>query len=388
MKAIFRFLVVLGVLSWNIGVVIAGPPLQAPTGQEYTVQRGDCLATIAERQLGGQQFWPAIYEATNQWAQNNSRFTLITNPQLIHKGQILWIPSTAELKPVEVFTATGQTGLLTVDINYIGNFYREVFNYSKDAPNIRHFAVVVPEAAYQKEPNQPGWVCSVVKFPAPGQPLEPRENKGGPEISMDLSVLHPVPYQAELAPGRYYVGGCFIAAALSREEAGVSDDVILYAGITGGGASSEYMLVDVKPGERRDIVFTLTDKNGWACPWVYVFNGDTFDRRSEILRNLKSPLLETAERTDLGRVTAQDGIIRLQIREEKAEITYLDALYLEVNGQTVKPVDASLAETDGDYQVLRQGDVYEVRFDVSAIIPEKQVVQAVLVSTGYYLPEY
>lgn len=386
MKTIFRFLMVLGGWGWLIGGVMAGPPLQAPTGQEYTVKRGDSLATIAEKQLGQQRFWPGIYEATNQWARSNSRFTPISNPNLIHKGQILWIPSAAELTPVAVTTATTQTGLLTVDIDYIGNFYRETFNYSKDAPNIRHFAVVVPEAAYKKEPNQPGWVCSVVKFPAPGEPLQPRENK--PEILIDLSVLHPVPYQAELAPGRYYVGACFIAAPLSREEAGVGDDVILYAGITGGGASSDYMLVDVKPGERRDIVVTLTDKNGWACPWVYTANGYAFTRRSEILRNLKGSSLEAAERTDLGGVTAQEGAIRLQIREEKAEITYLDALYLEVNGRIVKPADSLLAEADGNYLVLRQGEVYEAQFDVSAIAAEKQPLKAVLVSTGYYLPEF
>lgn len=386
MRIIFRFLVVVGMLGWNIAGGMAGPPPQAPTGQEYTVKRGDSLATIAEKQLGQQRFWPGIYEATNQWARSNSRFTPINDPNLIHQGQILWIPSATELAPVAATAATTQTGLLTVDINYIGNFYRETFNYSKDAPNIRHFAVVVPEAAYKKEPNQPGWVCSVVKFPAPGEPIQPRENK--PEILIDLSVLHPVPYLAELAPGRYYVGACFIAAPLSREEAGVSDDVILYAGITGGGASSDYMLVDVKPGERRDIVFTLTDKNGWACPWVYTFNGYTFTRRSEILRNLKDQSLEAAERTDLGWVAVREGVVRLQIREEKAETTFLDALYLEVNGRIIKPEDSLLAEADGEYLVLRQGDVYEVRFDVLGIAAEQQPVKAALVSTGYYLPGF
>jgi hypothetical protein len=40
----------------------------------------------------------------------------------------------------------------------------------------------------------------------------------------------------------------------------------LYAGITGGGASSEYRLVTIQPGGQQDIVIVLTDKDGWACP--------------------------------------------------------------------------------------------------------------------------
>ena len=194
-------------------------------------------------------------------------------------------------------------------------------------------------------------------------------------MNWDLTVLHPVPYQAELKPGQYYVGGCFIAAPLSRQEAGVGDEVILYAGITGGGASSDYRMVTVEPGRPKDITITLTDKDGWACPWAYVFDGTAFERRTEILRNLKSKSLETTQRNPLGPVPVQDGIIRLQIREEKPEIAYLDALHLEVGGIQVR-LDARshqaglLNEVDGQYLALRQGDVYELVFDVSAIVDD------------------
>jgi hypothetical protein len=198
--------------------------------------------------------------------------------------------------------------------------------------------------------------------------------------------LHPVPYQAELKPGRYYVGGCFIAAPLSREEAGVGDDAILYAGITGGGASSDYQVVTIEPGGRRDITIFLADRDGWACPWVYVFNGQTFARRSEILRNLNAKTLETTQRVPLGAVTVQDGMIRLQIREEKPETTYLDTLYLEVAGTPVwpEPRHRLLVSVDQNYLVLRQGDVYELTFDVSAIAGDVTVVEATIISTGYY----
>src|SRR5260221_7160664 len=36
-------------------------------------------------------------------------------------------------------SATGDAGLLDVDIDYKGSFYTETFNYSRKAKNIRHF---------------------------------------------------------------------------------------------------------------------------------------------------------------------------------------------------------------------------------------------------------
>lgn len=390
MKRIVKLLITLSILLGSVHAVMAAPI--AKTGDEYMVQPGDCLAKVAERFYGNQRFWPAIWQATNRQALTDSRFTMISNPNLIHSGQILWLPAEVELLPVEASPAQSDTaadtpGRLTVDIVYTGQFYRETFNYSKDALNIRHFAVVMPAAQYEANPHLPGHICSSLAFSPVGEPLQFRSDLR--EVNWDLSVLHLVPYQAELKPGRYYVGGCFIAAPLSREEAGVGDDVILYAGITGGGASSAYQVVTIEPGGQHTITITLTDRDGWACPWVYVFNGQTFERRSEILRNLNAKTLETTQRTPLGAVPVQDGLIRLQIREEKAETTYLDALYLEIGGTPVWP-DAKLSQAgllagvDQHYLVLRQGDIYELIFDVSAIADNDAPVEVTIVAAGYY----
>ena len=379
MKQMIRLLAALGILAWSAGAALAAPPIQTDGGQEYTVQRGDCLATVAERFLGGQQHWPEILQATNSRALADSRFTMISEPDLIHAGQKLWVPAAGAEQAGSDQSATGR---LTVDVEYTGKWYRDTFHYSKEAPNIRHFAVVVPEAQYRENPHEPGQICSIVSFPAGDGPLQVRGDIRN--TAWDLSVLHPVPYQAELKPGRYYVGGCFIAAPLSRQEAGVGDDVILYAGITGGGASSDYRLVTIQPGARQDIIIFLTDKDGWACPWVYVFNGDSFERRSEILRNLKSKAREATQRQVLGAVPVQNGVIRLQIREEKPETTYLDALYLEVGGTSVRPDASLLADVDQRYLVLRQGDGYELTFDVAAIAGDAASIEATLVAAGYY----
>ena len=55
-----------------------------PSGQNYTVKRGDCLWNIAKRFYGNGAKYTTIYIA------NRSK---IRNPNLIYPGQVLWIPS-------------------------------------------------------------------------------------------------------------------------------------------------------------------------------------------------------------------------------------------------------------------------------------------------------
>lgn len=55
-----------------------------PSGQNYTVKRGDCLWNIAKRFYGNGAKYTTIYNA------NRSK---IRNPNLIYPGQVLWIPS-------------------------------------------------------------------------------------------------------------------------------------------------------------------------------------------------------------------------------------------------------------------------------------------------------
>ena len=60
-----------------------------PSGQNYTVKRGDCLWNIAKRFYGNGAKYTTIYNA------NRSK---IRNPNLIYPGQVLWIPSEEERK--------------------------------------------------------------------------------------------------------------------------------------------------------------------------------------------------------------------------------------------------------------------------------------------------
>lgn len=55
-----------------------------PSGQNYTVKRGDCLWNIAKRFYGNGSKYTTIYNANRD---------KIKNPNLIYPGQVLWIPA-------------------------------------------------------------------------------------------------------------------------------------------------------------------------------------------------------------------------------------------------------------------------------------------------------
>lgn len=58
----------------------------ATAGRTYTVVSGDSLSKIAQRELGDASKWKAIYEANRD---------KIDDPDLIHPGQVLTLPSNA-----------------------------------------------------------------------------------------------------------------------------------------------------------------------------------------------------------------------------------------------------------------------------------------------------
>jgi len=55
-----------------------------PSGQNYTVKRGDCLWNIAKKYYGNGSKYTTIYNANRD---------KIKNPNLIYPGQVLWIPA-------------------------------------------------------------------------------------------------------------------------------------------------------------------------------------------------------------------------------------------------------------------------------------------------------
>jgi hypothetical protein len=280
-------------------------------------------------------------------------------------------------------TGTPGKSILEVDIDYTGSWYVDTFDYSREAENIRHFVLIVPESEASRA--DAGWIFTSVVIQPDGS-LSVRDDRQ--DYAWGLDYLYEAPqgyFEGEFEPGTYAVAGEFIAGPLSREEAGAGEDAILWAGVTGGGASSEYEMVTLDAGATTSLNIPLTDANGWACPWLYVFNGTTFERRTEILRHLRGKDQARTEITPLGPVTARDGAIVIRIVEEKDEVTYLDALVLLIDGVPVFADQSVQVNTaDGDYLILRRGESVELRFQVPASFATGDSVS--VIAAGYYLP--
>lgn len=85
------FITLLGLSLGMTGLAYA----QTPEGREYTVQREDWLSKLAEKEYGDPLAFPAIVEATNAKAAEDSSFAVIDNPDLIEVGQKVWLPTEA-----------------------------------------------------------------------------------------------------------------------------------------------------------------------------------------------------------------------------------------------------------------------------------------------------
>ena len=268
-------------------------------------------------------------------------------------------------------------GTLEVDINYTGHWYRDTFDYARDAENIRHVVLVRPVS--EGVPDDAGWIFTSL-VPQEDGSWTVREDRQ--EYAFALPFIYDAPqgyFHGEFEPGQYAIAAAFIASPLSRDDAEAGEDAVLWAGVTGGGASTDYQFVTLEAGETTSLTIPITDGNGWACPWLYVADGDGFERRFEILRNVRGADHEQTEITPLG--VAQDGVLTIRIAEEKAEITYLDALYLEVDGVAIYAENPQLAADDGGYVILHQGEFVDLRF----LVPDN-VGAVSIVANGYYAP--
>ncbi len=282
-------------------------------------------------------------------------------------------------------------GKLAVAITYTGDFYRATFGYTPDAPNIRHYALILPASALAEHGKDAAGVFSGLAFPAPDEDVAWRAEVAGAQ-DWALPYLHAAPggtIVVPLPPGDYAVWAAFIAAPLSRAEAGVGEDAILWAGVTGGGASTRTpVTVTVAAGETTAVTLPLTDANGWACPWLYVHDGDEYVRTTEVLRTpAAEPPAPYREVTRLGRVPVVDGAVRLRLAEEKDEVTTLDAFTIVANGVHLAPDgQPALAAADGATVDLAQGEHLDLTFTLPPALAARPWVQTSVTAVGFYLP--
>jgi hypothetical protein len=294
---------------------------------------------------------------------------------------------TASIDPTTV--PTEPAALLQVDVDYRGAWYRETFSYTKDADHVAHFVLVMPEG--QVDAATAEQVFSSIDFSAAPATLAVRA--GREEFDWALEHVYFAPegrFQGTFEPGTYYAAAGFVTAPVTREEAGHADEDILYAGMTGGGASTEYLRIEIEPGQNA-LLLSLTDADGWACPWLYVYDGDGFRRRTEILRNVRGKENEQKETSPIGRVEIVDGSITLMVAEEKDEITCIDQLYIlaegiEVRADPANPAAARVAEEDDDYLLIANGESHRFRFSLPDAFAGKARADVSVVVSGFYAP--
>ncbi len=290
------------------------------------------------------------------------------------------------VKPPSV---ASDTGVLDVNIDYRGTWYRETFSYTREAENIAHFVIVMPESEVDR--GTADQIFSSIDFERLPDVLTLREDRS--EFAWALDYLHEAPaghFRGQFEPGVYYVAAAFVAAPLGREEAGAPDDAILYAGMTGGGASTDYWKIKIASGENA-IIVSLTDRDGWACPWLYVYDGRAFERRTEILRNVRGRQNERTEVSSIGQVEVVDGFVVLRIAEEKRELTFIDEFYILVDGVKVQVegdsgAAVSVIAKDGDYLILAEGEFHEFRFRLPEMFTARRWGVVSVVVSGYYVP--
>jgi hypothetical protein len=283
-------------------------------------------------------------------------------------------------------------GILEMDIVYSGDWYRETFSYTRQAENIKHFVLVMPERLYLTYQVPAHDVFLSIQFPT--NPDDPLVKEGREEFSWAFDYLYEAAegrFREEFAPGRYYVAVAFIAAPISRDEANESDDGLLYPGITGGGASTDYQEIVMEPEQIRSVTWHITDADGWACPWVYVYDGRRFVRMTEILRDLRGKQSERTEVSRIGLVRTVGDTIIVRVAEEREEIAFIDQLYLVVDGVKVvaesdPQVAAKVAEIDQNYLIITSGEFYEFKFRRRGSFVGGELADVLVVASGFYVP--
>lgn len=128
-----------------------------------------------------------------------------------------------------------------------------------------------------------------------------------------------------------------------------------------------------------------------ACPYVYVKDASGGRHKvGEILRELRGSSQRATQALRLPEVSRGQDVLEIELSEEKAETTYLDAVWLEGGGHTLRPracddsADApTYCDEDSEDMILSEGETLRLEFDLPAGAHEHRWE---LVATGYYIP--
>lgn len=135
---------------------------------------------------------------------------------------------------------------------------------------------------------------------------------------------------------------------------------------------------------RRDSPQSQTCDELAACPYVYVLADGGEELVGEILRDVRGRDAYTTQGLTL---PTHEGWLHVQLREEKAEVTFLDAISVLADGHEVLPracgvgVELSHCSADGVALRLTEGELLDLWFAVP-----RGAESLELSATGYYVP--
>lgn len=141
----------------------------------------------------------------------------------------------------------------------------------------------------------------------------------------------------------------------------------------------------------RGDVANLSNYCAYSCPWVYIFNGEKFIKYKEIIKDQNSEALDLYQPLTIQANCIVDDELSILIIEELEETSYLDHIYLEVDGTRIEPETASIIRTlllqpDEKYLQLEKGESVMIKFYISLNNPMPTDVN--LMVKGFYKPNY
>lgn len=126
------------------------------------------------------------------------------------------------------------------------------------------------------------------------------------------------------------------------------------------------------------------DWNCLSCPWLCVYDGEGYVKQEEVIKDVVGYENRTTTVAEIAPEAIIEGQVRIQIREEKDEVSYLDRVVLQLGDQVLLPIasDERLHEADDSFLDLHKGQSVELAFD----IPEGYEGPLEVKVTGYYHP--
>lgn len=139
---------------------------------------------------------------------------------------------------------------------------------------------------------------------------------------------------------------------------------------------------------RRDIA-NLSNYCSYSCPWVYLFNGEKYIKYDEIIKDQNSEHLDKYQSLKISNNFIVNNTLSILINEELDETSYLDHIYLDIDGYKIYPANnnsvfVKLLNSDNDYLVLNKGECLTLYFEIP--VPCLKINEVNFIVKGYYIP--